>query len=54
MLSFINTQLEHLSKIKPDFETILSDVIEERHEFDINRIFNLIKMKVAQINDKVG
>ena len=52
MISFINTQLEHLNKIKDDFNSILNDIIDKNIDFDMKRVVNIIKMKIAEINDK--
>jgi Zn-dependent M16 (insulinase) family peptidase len=53
MLTFINTQLECLDSIKSGLDTILQRVVhEEKDRFDSARMQALIKMKVAQINDK--
>lgn len=52
MLSFINTQLEHLSTIKTDFMKILAAIVSKETPLDMNRMVNLIKMKITEINDK--
>lgn len=52
MISFINTQLDHLHEIKADFRAILNDIIDKKVDFDMKRVVNIIKMKIAEINDK--
>ncbi len=51
-LSFTNTQIEYLHKIKNDLDNLLSELASSKIEFDLNRMHNLIKMKIAEINDK--
>lgn len=52
VLNFTNTQQENLEKMKPEFDLLLDDLIENKSKFDMNRIANLIKMKISDINDK--
>ena len=53
VLNFTNVQLEHLYKIKPDFDILLDELIQSKTKFDLDRMNNIIKMKIAEINDKV-
>lgn len=53
VINFTNTQLEHLEKIKPEFDFVLDEMIDNVAKFDANRMVNLIKMKISEINDKV-
>lgn len=53
VLNFTNTQLEHLEKIKPEFDVLLNDLIAQSAKFDLTRMNNLIKMKISEINDKL-
>ena len=52
MLSFINTQLEHLETVQGDCMAILASLVSQQLPFDTKRMANLIKMKVAEISDK--
>ena len=53
VLNFTNVQLEHLDKIKVDFDILLDELIQSKTKFDLDRMNNIIKMKIAEINDKV-
>ena len=35
-----------------EFDLLLDDLIENKSKFDMNRMANLIKMKISDINDK--
>ncbi len=52
-ISFTNTQIEYLNKIKLDLDNLLSVLVQNKSEFDMKRMLNLIKMKISEINDKV-
>lgn len=52
-LSFTNTRLDAMDKIKGELMQILHDLAEQIIEFDSNRMNNIIKMKISEINDKL-
>jgi Zn-dependent M16 (insulinase) family peptidase len=53
-ISFSNTQLGHLDDVRFEFFQLLTDIFETRNvPFDNNRLANIIKMKIAEIDDKV-
>jgi predicted XRE-type DNA-binding protein len=48
----MNVLLDHLDKIKSEFYDILNKIIEQA-DLDMQRIANIIQMKICDINDKV-
>lgn len=52
-LSFTNTQMDALDNIKEELMQLLSDLTEEKIEFDSSRMDNVIKMKISEIHDKL-
>jgi Zn-dependent M16 (insulinase) family peptidase len=51
-ISFTNTQLDKLEKIKPELFQILSDLKSGKQSFDLNRMRSMIKMKIHELKDK--
>ncbi len=43
-----------MDKIKNEFFQLLEEIIQQKVDFDINRMRNIIKMKISEINDKVN
>jgi Zn-dependent M16 (insulinase) family peptidase len=51
-LSFTNVQLESLEKIGGELSVMLRDLVATKLTFDLKRMENIIKMKLAEIKDK--
>jgi hypothetical protein len=51
--SFINVQLSSLDKIKAEFFSIMQEIVSKKTTLDMNRLTNIIKMKISEIQDKV-
>ena len=51
-ISFANTQLEHLDKIKTELFDILASIVSGRQELSMNRVNSIIKMKMNELSDK--
>lgn len=52
-IDFLNAQLEHLDIIKSQLAQLIDDLIEKKIPFDMNRMLNIIKMKISDIHDKL-
>ena len=46
--------MENLDKIKPELFKIFDDIVQKKSPFNIDRLKNLIKMKISELNDKVS
>jgi hypothetical protein len=53
-VTFENTIVDHLSKIKEELFTLLRDLLAQKVPFDLNRMKSIIKMKICETIDRVG
>jgi len=53
-ITFENTIVEHLSKIKEELFALLADLVGKKVPFDLNRMQSIIKMKICETIDRVG
>jgi hypothetical protein len=52
-ISFMNVQLDQMDNIKSEFYSILLKLIDQA-DLDMQRMANIIQMKICDINDKVS